>query len=709
MPIALTDDHRQLADVVRRFFADQQVRAAARQLLDADVEIRPEYWDELAGLGMLGLHLPTEHGGSGYTLLEAAVLIEEAGRALAPGPLLPTVWASAVLAAAATEEQQRAFLGKLADGSQIGAVATAEGRGVESSCLALGAQLSDLVLIPVGEDLAIATSAELEITAEPNLDPTRRVARVRAGGAGWPAERLLLGARPLAVRIGRVLAAAEAAGIAHSCVEAATEYANVRVQFGRPIGTYQAVKHHAANMFVEAELTTAAAWDAARAGAAGADSANLAAAVAASIGLPAAVRGCQRNIQLHGGIGFTWEHDAHMFLRRAAALASVFGPAGEAQSDVTVLTVAGVRRKLNIELPPEAEEYRGQVSAFRALIEQLPPEEQRRRVVEGGYAVPDWPKPWGLDATPVQQLVIDDELSDVEKPDYAIGEWIMRTLLMHGTSEQVDRLLPASLSGELVWCQLFSEPNAGSDAAGITTKAQRVDGGWSVTGQKVWTTFGPSADYGFATVRTDPDAPKRKGITTVVVDMRADGVEVRPLREATGESMFSEVFLNEVFVPDTNVIGPVNGGWKVASSALASERVSIGGRTTDGPIDLVELYRRYGTETPGAGRAIGALLAEEHGLRLLNLRLAARAVEGQSPGPEGNVSKLLFGEHHQRVADLALELGGTDAALAGAEHGGIGHALLWTRMLTIGGGTAEIVRNQIAERILGLPRDPLVN
>lgn len=701
MPIALTDDHRQLADVVRKFLADQQARASARASLDAEAETLPEFWAPLAELGMLGLHVPAEHGGSGYSLLETAVLIEEAGREVTPGPLLPTVWASAVLTVAGSDEQRAEFLPRLADGSRIGAV------GVESEggCLVLGGELAGVFLLPAGDDLVLATRDEVEVVPERSLDPARRVARVRAGTD----RRVLPGARRVAVQIGRVLAAAEAAGIAHACLSEATEYAKVRVQFGRPIGTYQAVKHHAANMFIGAELATAVAWDAARVGLAGSAATDFAAAVAATIALPTAMRCAQRNIQLHGGIGFTWEHDAHMFLRRAASLNAVFGPVRDAEDDVTRLTMTGSRRKLDLELPAEAEEYRGQVSAFRALIENLPADEQRQRVVEAGYAVPDWPKPWGLEATPAQQLVIEEELEDIERPDYAIGEWIMRTLLMHGTAEQVGRLIPASLSGELVWCQLFSEPGAGSDAAGIMTKAQRVDGGWSVTGQKVWTTFGPLADYGFATVRTDPDAPKRKGITTVVIDMRAEGVEVRPLREATGEAMFSEVFLNDVFVPDADVIGPVNGGWKVATSALASERVSIGGRTTDGPLRLTELYREYGAAIPGAARQVGALLAEEHGLGLLNLRMAARAVEGQAPGPEGNVSKLLSGEHHQRVADLALELAGPQAALGDGRDSGIAHALLWTRMLTIGGGTAEIVRNQIAERILGLPRDPLVD
>lgn len=334
-----------------------------------------------------------------------------------------------------------------------------------------------------------------------------------------------------------------------------------------------------------------------------------------------------------------------------------------------------------------------------------------RELADAGYVVPHWPKPWGLDADPIEQLLIADELkrAGISRPINPIGIGHCGPILvMHGTDEQKKRYIPPMLSAEEIWCQLFSEPGAGSDLAGVSTRVERTDDGWIVNGQKVWTTFGMLADWGFATVRTDPEAPKRKGITVLLIDMHAPGVDVRPLREATGEAMFAEVFLTDVFVPDTDVLGPVNGGWKVVISALANERSDIGGRTTDGPIALLELQQRYG-DRPGAAASIGALLAEQEGVRLLNLRVAERAVAGGTPGPEANVSKLLFAEHHQRIADLALALAGPEAALAEGPAADVAHALLWTRLLTIGGGTAEIVRNTIAERILGLPRDPLMD
>lgn len=701
MAIALIDDHRELEAVVDKFLARHHARAGARAQLDADHDEMPSFWPELSELGMLGLHISERHGGSGCSLLETAVVLERCGRALASGPLLPTVWASAVLGCVGTAQDCDTYLPRLAAGELVGAVGVATPGAEEASWLVLGAELAELFLLPADDDLLLVGRDHVRISAEANLDPTRRVGRVKlmtVGHLGW-----LPGAARVATRLGRVLAAAEAAGLAAACVEMASEYAKVREQFGRQIGTFQAVKHHAANMLVDAELATAAAWDAA---AASGESADLAAAVAATLALPAAIRCAQRNIQLHGGVGFTWEHDAHMYLRRASALTAMFGPARRAAAEVTQIRAAGIDRDVEIELPERAERHRASVRTFRVELEQLPPEQQLRRLVESGYAVPDWPRPWGLDADIAHQIVIDQELAGIERPDYGIGGWILRTLLLHGTEEQIGRLVPVSLAGDLLWCQLFSEPNAGSDAAAIQTRAERVEGGWEVTGQKVWTTFGTDADRGFATVRTDSTAPKRAGITAMVIDMHADGVEVRPLREATGASLFSEVFLNKVFVADHDVIGDVNGGWKVAMSALTNERVAIGRRTVDCPIDVLDLYHRHGKQHL---EAIGTLLAEEHGMRLLNVRAAQRAVTGQAAGPEGNVSKLLFAEHYQRLADLAVELSGPEVALSQSAEADVAHALVWVRLLSIGGGTTEIVRNQIAERILGLPRDPLVN
>jgi alkylation response protein AidB-like acyl-CoA dehydrogenase len=262
-----------------------------------------------------------------------------------------------------------------------------------------------------------------------------------------------------------------------------------------------------------------------------------------------------------------------------------------------------------------------------------------------------------------------------------------------------------SLEGDLRWCQLFSEPGAGSDAAAISTRARRVEGGWSVTGQKVWTSDARACQRGLATVRTDPSAGKHAGISVMAIDMQATGVEVRPLVEITGETLFNEVFFEEVFVPDGDVVGEVNAGWRVARAALGNERISIGGGSSSlGADSLLGLLERQRAGDVGFLREVGALLAEGQALRMLNLRQAARAVAGSEPGVEGSLAKAFGAEHAQRVAALGMRIAG--AAVLLGEEPTLEHDFFYTKCLTIAGGTSEVLRNQIAERILGLPREP---
>ncbi|MDT5239767.1 MAG: hypothetical protein QOD97_1965, partial [Mycobacterium sp.] len=278
-------------------------------------------------------------------------------------------------------------------------------------------------------------------------------------------------------------------------------------------------------------------------------------------------------------------------------------------------------------------------------------------------------------------------------------------ILEHGSPEQIEQFVPATLRGDFIWCQLFSEPGAGSDAAAVATKAKRVDGGWVLTGQKVWTSDAVNCQRGLATVRTDPSVAKHKGITTMIIDLADPAVQIRPLTEITGETLFNEVFLNDVFVPDHDVVGAVNAGWTVAMAAFGNERVSIGGGSVTMTADaLIDLLTRHRAGDTGLAREVGALLTEAYTLATLNLRQVARAVFDAGPGIEGNIAKLFGAEHAQRVAELGLRIA-SRAILVGGESDVV-HDYLFSRCLTIAGGTSEIVRNLIAERILGLPRDP---
>jgi hypothetical protein len=542
------------------------------------------------------------------------------------------------------------------------------------------------------------------------MDPTRRTARVRLDNAPVT---VLPGGRRVLVDVARVILAADAVGIARECTDMGARYAKERLQFGRVIGTYQAVKHHCANMAVATELATSAVWDAARAAATGGDQLTYAAAAAATLAADAADLCANLNTQVHGGIGMTWEHDAHLFMRRATTLLTLLEPS-RAAAELTDLARRGVERARAVELPPEAETIRDEVRAFAESIKELPAEEQRRQLIETGYVNPNWPKPYGRAAGAVEQLVIEQEFAKagVRRPGYGITGWNILTIIQHGTEDQLARWVGPALNQEITWCQLFSEPDAGSDAAGIKTKGTRVDGGWLVNGQKVWTSGAHVAGMGFATVRTDPDKPKHDGITMMAIDMHAEGVEVRPLRQTSGQASFNEVFFNDVLVPDDDVVGPVDGGWKVARATLGNESVSIGGGGGGMTAQASAMVSAFDTSpdrlTGGAAR-IGRYISGNQALGLLNLRSAHRAVSGGEPGPEGAITKLVSSELGHEAAAILTELNGPDAAFIDGSAAMSNGMVLMHRGMSIAGGTSEIKRNQIGERILGLPRDPLIN
>jgi 3-oxochol-4-en-24-oyl-CoA dehydrogenase len=718
MPIAITEDHLALADTVASLLAKHQARAAARGLLEPGEEALPAFWTEMAGLGLLGLHIPEELGGSGFGLPELLVVAEQSGRAVAPGPFVPTVITSAVIAAAAPDDLRKRLLPGLADGSITGAAALggtdevtfAEGVARGKAGVVIGGALAGVILVPAGDDVLVVEGTQgVTIKVPANLDPSRRAARVTLDGA--PAI-LVPGARRLLTDVARTVFAAEAAGIAAEVTGQASEYAKTRVQFGRPIATFQAVKHHCANMLVDAELATAAAWDAGRAGLNGGDQLSYAAAIAATLAIPAAVRNAQLNIQVQGGIGFTWEHDAHLYLRRAAAIAAVVDTE-QAAIEITGLVRGGVRRAAAIDLPPEAEQIRAAMRPEVDRLRALDGAARQQALIETGYAMPHWPRPWGRDARAVEQLVIEQEFAaaGITRPSLGITSWIILTLIQHASPDQIGRWVRPALNQDVIWCQLFSEPGAGSDAAGIRTKAIRTDGGWLINGQKVWTSGAHLASFGLATVRTDPDAPKHEGITTMVIDVHAAGVSVRPLRMPAGNSDFNEVFLDDVFVPDADVVGPVNAGWTVARATLGNESVSIGGgdggRAVPPESFIAPLDAHPERLAGGAGR-VGRQIAGTHTMRMLNLRGAHRAVAGGGPGPEGNIAKLLLSELGHEAAAILAELAGPDGAFLDGPGAMAATLVLMNRGLSIAGGTSEIKRNQIAERILGLPRDPLI-
>ena len=715
MSVAITEDHLALSDSAEDFLRKHEARAANRALLEAPEEGLPPFWDELGPLGWLGLHLPEEHGGSGYGLEELVVVVEQLGRVVAPGPFLPTVLASAVIAHAGDEAARAALLPSLADGSRTaavgfgGSVELRDDRAFGDVGLALGGGLADLLVVAAGDDALVVDlgGSGVERTAHKNLDHARRSSSVALVGAQ---ATVLAGGAAHLRDLSRLLLSAEAAGIAGACAEMAAEYAKVREQFGRPIAMYQAVKHHCANMQVATSLATAAVWDAARASSVDASQFTYAAAVAATLAGPAADLAANLNIQVHGGIGYTWEHDAHLFLRRATVLNALLAPS-EAGAHLVDLVRSGLRRSRAVQLPQEAESVRTEVRTFAQSIAGLDADAQRAELIATGYVQPHWPTPWGRGAGPVEQLVIEEEFAaaGIQRPAYGITGWVILTLIQYGTADQVARWVPSALTQDVIWCQLFSEPAAGSDAAGVRTKATKVEDGWLINGQKVWTSGAHVAGKGFITVRTDPTVPKHQGITMLVVDMKAKGVQVRPLRMTDGGAEFNEVYFDDVFVPDADVVGPVNGGWTVARATLGNESVSIGGTNTYSLAAgvIVKALDAAPARLGGGAARVGRYLAEVQATTLLNLRSVQRAVAGGGPSAEGNITKLVLSETGHEAAAIMSELAGPSTAYLDGPGATAALMSLSHRGLSIAGGTSEIKRNQIAERILGLPRDPL--
>ncbi len=717
MPIAITPDQYAIQASIRRWAAGAGTVAAVRARETDPGADHSGHWRALAGFGLFGLGLPEDVGGTG-TVTDLVVALEQVTEALVPGPIMPTVLAGLLLAPHRDIPAVKDLLPSLVAGNASVAVAWGPGP-------LLGAGATTHLLLPCEPAGAAGRERWLLVEAK---DPAVRVRSLRPVDFSRPLADVSLAdvslsdvsvsdvaaasdrVVPLTADVVRdtaaLLASVEAAAVAQWCARAATSYAKVRQQFGRPIGAFQAVKHLCAGMLCRSEQAAAVAWDASVAYGRSPDEFRLAAAVAASVALDAAVENAKDCVQVLGGIGFTWEHDAHLYLRRAVALRQLLGDGSAWRQRVASLAVRGVRRSLRVAPDAPAATVAQAVRARIRGIAALPVPDQRTALADAGLLTPDWPSPYGLGASPAEQVAIDEELAAqaIVRPDIQVAAWALPTIIRYGTDAQRERFVLPSLRGDLVWCQLFSEPEAGSDLASLRTRAVRVDDGWLLSGQKVWSSLAQQADWAICLARTDPRAAKHRGLTYFLVAMDSPGLEIRPLREITGESVFNEVFLDDVFVPDRFVVGEPGDGWRLARGTLENERVAIGRGASLGE-SVERVLATVRADDPIVRDRLGALVADALTVSTMDLRAAMRRLAGEPEGAESAVRKLVGVAHRQSVAEASLLLCGERGAAVDETTADPVHQFLLTRCLSIAGGTTQILLTLVGERVLGLPRE----
>ncbi|HEY6786789.1 MAG TPA: acyl-CoA dehydrogenase [Trebonia sp.] len=742
MTIALTSDQTDLAEAVAGFTARHADVSATRAAFDKIASGEPQSsWQALVEQRLHAIHLPEWAGGDGASLVELAVVVEETAFGLLPGPLLPTVLASQLITAHAPQALASRLLPALAGGATAASAVAATGlratrvtggwRVAGQTAPVLGAASARVLVLGATAETGAsqggalwmvldgALLADAVIIAGEPVDLTRDIATVRLDGLLIPDAQLLTASTDQVRDVAATLFAAESAGVARWCQQTGLAYAKVREQFGATIGSFQAIKHKCARLFARTELLTAAAWDAATAHqqftASQQDEGQfaLAAAAAAVLAPQAAIDIALDTVTLLGGIGYTWEHDVHLYWRRAMSLAAILGPKGTWQRRLTELSrVTDRRHDLRLEDEPAGvREWAAAELAQAASIAD--PAGRRRFLAARGLAAPHYPRPYGIDATPAAQVVIAQEFdrAGLDQPSTIVGEWALPTILAHGTLEQRESFVAATLRGDITWCQLFSEPGAGSDLASLRTRGQKADGGWVITGQKVWTSNAAEADWAICLARTDPEAPKHKGISYFLVDMRSPGIDVRPLREANGGYLFNEVFLTDVFVPDARVVGGPGDGWRLARTTLGNERVNIAtGSVSKGSVSRSSGQRNrlpsaFIDDLPGpvpdeVRAEAGALTAEALAFAAMSQRLLLRQIAGLRPGAEASVLKVISAANVASLRRAVLDWHGAAAAALTSPS----HDYLSVPPQLIGGGTVEIQLNVIGERVLGLPR-----
>ncbi|BBX03824.1 acyl-CoA dehydrogenase [Mycolicibacterium moriokaense] len=737
MALAITDEQEQLAAAVTSFAARHAPIDKTRASFDsiAAGEL-PSWWEDLTAYGFHAVHLPQSVGGQGGTMTDLGCVVEAAAAALLPGPLLSTTIASAV--ADLADDSKSALIAELAAGatavvvlpdhSNVRAVRDGDAWRLDgTSAPTLGIVAAQRILLAAHTDGTVrwfvlaADGAGLSITRPRGTDLSTDVGILTLTAYAVPASAELTGISVERAHCTAVaLTACASAGTVRRCAEAATDYIRTREQFGQPVGAFQALQHKAAVLFVNSELASAAAWDAIRACGDSVEQQRLAAGAAALTAVAAGPDLVLDALLMYGAVGYTWEHDTHLYWRRATSLAASIGSITQwaRQSGELLLTE---KRSTALNLGDVESEFRASVAATldqartlrnaHASDDDRAPGlawgDQRDLLAEYGLVAPHLPPPWGIGASSLQQVIITEEFDkrpDVQRPSLGIAEWILPTILSHGTDAQRQRFAEPMLRGTERWCQLFSEPGAGSDLASLSTRARKVDGGWLINGHKIWTSLADRAQFGALLARTDPDAPKHRGISYFLIDMTSPGLTVEPIRQASGHQDFNEVFFSDVFVPDDMLVGKPGDGWNLAVATMAVERTAIGNYVNiDRSAALRHVARQDGLDRDAALQALGEIEAYTAAIRALVLRETLRLAQGQAAGPTSSIAKYAMVMLLRRASTATLRLTGETPLLEESEPAVIGPYLDMPSEL-IGGGTAEIQLTVIASMILGLPR-----
>ena len=739
MALAITTEQEQLADAVTQFAARHapldKTRAAFDSIAAGEL---PSWWEDFTAHGFAAVHIQEESGGQGGTLADMACVVEAAAAALLPGPLLSTATAGAVAALAGPAAAP--LLTDLAAGATAAVVlpehstvhAVHDGdswrlNGSTGTTLGICAAQRILVAAHAGEGadlwfvLDAGSGSGLSVEQQRGTDLSTDVGVLHLADHRVPASAVLSEIPTERARCVVVaLAACASAGAVRRGVEMAVDYIRTREQFGKPVGSFQALQHKAAVLLVNSEMASAAAWDAVRAIDESLEQHRLAAASAAVMAVAAGPDLTLDALLMFGAIGYTWEHDMHLYWRRATSLAASLGPTTQWERSAGELSRT-LKRSTAIHLGDVESEFRAGIAELldrAAKLRNETPTDDRRApglahgsqrdlLADAGLVAPHLPPPWGLGATPVQQVIITEEFDKrpaVTRPSLNIAEWILPTILDRGTDAQRERFAEPMLRGTQRWCQLFSEPGAGSDLAALSTRAHKVDGGWLINGHKIWTSSAHVAQFGAMLARTDPDAPKHRGISYFLIDMASPGLVISPIKQASGHADFNECFFTDVFVPDDMLVGEPGEGWDLAMGTVAVERTAIGNYVNlDRSAALGHLAAVAGPDHDASVRALGQIEAHTTAIKAMVLRETLRLVEGQNAGAASSIAKYAMVLLLRRAATATLGLTGRLAMLEDSDPPVIGPYFDMPSEL-IGGGTAEIQLTIISSMILGLPR-----